>query len=38
MIDWVWQPKRLSTEGKWIEAEKKLYEQFMGERSNLRGP
>ena len=31
MIDWVWQPKRLSTEGKWIEAEKKLYEQLMGE-------
>ena len=31
MIDWVWQPKRLSTEGKWIEAEKKLYQQLMGE-------
>ena len=31
MIDWVWQPKRLSTEGKWIQAEKKLYKQLMGE-------
>lgn len=31
MIDWIWQPKRLSTKGKWIEAEKKLYEQLMGE-------
>lgn len=30
MIDWVWQPKRQSTKGKWIEAEKKLYEQLMG--------
>ena len=32
MIDWVWQPKRLSTKGKWIEAEKKLYTQLMGEQ------
>jgi hypothetical protein len=31
MIDWVWQPKRESTGGKWIEAEKKLYRQLMGE-------
>ena len=31
MIDWIWQPRRLSTEGKWIEAEKKLYAQLMGE-------
>ncbi len=31
MIDWVWQPKRQSTQGKWIEAEKKLYTQLMGE-------
>jgi hypothetical protein len=31
MIDWVWQPKRQSTEGKWIEAEKNLYRQLMGE-------
>jgi hypothetical protein len=31
MIDWVWQPTRKSTEGKWIEAEKKLYQQLMRE-------
>jgi hypothetical protein len=31
MIDWVWQPRRLSTKGKWIDAEKKLYKQLMGE-------
>jgi hypothetical protein len=31
MIDWVWQPKRQSTQGKWIEAEKNLYRQLMGE-------
>jgi hypothetical protein len=31
MIDWVWMPKRQSTKGKWIEAEKKLYGQLMGE-------
>lgn len=31
MIDWVWMPKRQSTKGKWIAAEKKLYEQLMGE-------
>jgi len=31
MIDWVWQPKRLSTKGKWINAEKKLYQQLMAE-------
>ncbi len=31
MIDWVWQPTRKSTKGKWIEAEKKLYHQLMGE-------
>lgn len=31
MIDWVWQPRRQSTKGKWIDAEKKLYEQLMGE-------
>ena len=31
MIDWVWQPRRQSTKGKWIEAEKELYEQLMGE-------
>ncbi len=31
MIDWVWMPKRESTEGKWIESEKALYQQLMGE-------
>jgi hypothetical protein len=31
MIDWFWMPRRLSTKGKWIEAEKELYEQLMGE-------
>jgi len=31
MIDWVWQPRRLSTGGKWIECEKRLYRQLMGE-------
>lgn len=31
MIDWVWQPNRQSTNGKWIAAEKKLYTQLMGE-------
>jgi len=29
MIDWVWQPKRLSTKGKWLDCEKKLYKQLM---------
>jgi len=31
MIDWVWMPKRQSTGGKWLECEKKLYKQLMGE-------
>jgi len=31
MIDWLWMPKRQSTGGKWLECEKKLYEQLMGE-------
>jgi len=31
MIDWLWQPKRSQTDGKWIEAEKQLYKQLMGE-------
>ena len=30
MIDWVWQPRRQSTKGKWLECEKKLYKQLMG--------
>ena len=31
MIDWVWMPSRKATNGKWIESEKKLYKQLMGE-------
>lgn len=31
MIDWVWMPRRISTKGKWIDSEKKLYQQLMGE-------
>ncbi len=31
MIDWVWMPDRKSTGGKWLECEKKLYAQLMGE-------
>lgn len=31
MIDWLWQPRRKSTGGKWLESEKKLYQQLMGE-------
>jgi len=31
MIDWVWQPTRQTGGGKWIESEKKLYQQLMGE-------
>lgn len=31
MIDWFWMPNRQSTKGQWIEAEKALYTQLMGE-------
>jgi len=31
MLDWVWQPKRQSTKGKWLECEKKLYAKLMGQ-------
>ena len=31
MTDWVWQPQRKPTGGKWLECEKKLYAQLMGE-------
>jgi len=31
MIDWVWQPSRKSTGGKWLDCEKKLYQQLTGE-------
>ena len=30
MIDWLWQPRRQSTKGKWLEFEKKLFTQLMG--------
>ena len=30
MIDWVWQPDRKATGGKWLECEKKLYSQLTG--------
>jgi len=36
MIDWLWQPRRKSTKGKWIECEKKLYKQLMGKESGSR--
>jgi hypothetical protein len=28
MIDWIWQPDRASTGGKWLECEKKLYKEL----------
>jgi len=31
MIDWIWQPDRRANEGKCLDAEKKLYQQLMGE-------
>lgn len=31
MIDWVWLPERGANGGKWLECEKKLYAQLMGE-------
>ena len=31
MVDWLWMPKRQSTKGKWLDAEKALYAQLMGE-------
>ncbi len=31
MIDWIWQPQRKSTGGKWLKCEKELYGQLMGE-------
>jgi hypothetical protein len=31
MIDWLWMPKRTSTTNMWLECEKKLYQQLMGE-------
>ncbi len=31
MIDWLWMPNRKATEGKWLDCEKKLYQQLMGQ-------
>mgnify|MGYP006425865947 CR=1 FL=1 len=31
MIDWVWMPNRKANAGLWIESEKILYEQLMGQ-------
>jgi len=31
MVDWLWMPNRKSTEGKWLDCEKALYKQLMGE-------
>jgi len=31
MMDWLWMPKRTSTQDKWLDCEKKLYQQLMGE-------
>jgi uncharacterized lipoprotein YddW (UPF0748 family) len=30
MIDWIWQPDRKATDGKWLECEKQLYTQLTG--------
>jgi len=31
MVDWIWQPSRKANGNKWLEAEKKLNQQLMGE-------
>ena len=31
MVDWLWMPNRKATEGKWLDCEKKLYQQLMNE-------
>jgi hypothetical protein len=31
MVDWLWMPNRSATEGKWLDCEKELYGQLMGE-------
>ena len=31
MMDWLWMPNRAATQGKWLDCEKKLYQQLMGE-------
>jgi hypothetical protein len=30
MIDWIWQPTRESTGGKWLDCEKELFKELMG--------
>ena len=30
LVDWLWMPNRESTQGAWIEPERRLFEQFMG--------
>ena len=31
MIDWLWQPERKTTGGKWLDCERRLYTQLMGQ-------
>ncbi len=31
MIDWIWQPERTAMGGKWLDCEKDLYTQLMGD-------
>lgn len=31
MVDWIWQPSRKANDNKWLDVEKKLYQQLMGE-------
>lgn len=31
MVDWIWMPQRHSTQDKWLDCEKKLYQQLMNE-------
>jgi len=31
MIDWIWQPDRSARGGKWLDCEKKVYEELMGQ-------
>lgn len=30
MVDWLWQPNRAATDGKWLNCEKALYAELMG--------
>lgn len=31
MVDWLWMPNREATHGRWLDCEKQLYTQLMGE-------